>query len=77
MGRGGGTMAHYFPMPSGIACDYARGSGCWVAPGDTYVQVMCRGRHRVENRVGDVRTSLIDLALLSSIDLLWGPAPPF
>ena len=27
-----------------------------VAPGDTYVQAICLGRHRVENRVGKVQT---------------------
>ena len=30
-------------------------------------EAMCRGRHRDENRVGVVRTSLIDLASLSPI----------
>ena len=36
---------------------------------------MCRGRHRVENRVGVVRTSLINVASLSPIAV--GACPLF
>ena len=37
------------------------------APGGTCVLAMCSGRHRVEDRVGVVRTSLVDVTSLSPI----------
>ena len=40
---------------SGFPAKFKQLHAFCVAPGDTFVEAMCRGRHRVENRVGEVQ----------------------
>ena len=47
-----GILTYVHPVLDGAAIDMAVRHLRPVAPGDICVYAMCRGRHRVENRVG-------------------------